>query len=289
LTEWTQWPSWRRLIAITRAPAGRSAAATGALAAGSLADLVDALARYAPEGYPDAVHAIADELLSNCAAVAPLVVLANAVHLALDKDPGAVAAELRETERRMAASSALIAEVGAGLIEDGFIVLTHGGSGTVQAMLVRAAEDRRFFVSCAATLPTGEGLELAADLAAAGLSVEVTSDDESFEVLADADLVVVGADALGPSEVMSTVGTAALAAEAGELEIPFYVLAAMDKALPRPLFDRAEKAGRLDGRYEAWPLSQVTAVITETGVIDSVSAGRLAAERLVSPDLLAFD
>jgi translation initiation factor 2B subunit (eIF-2B alpha/beta/delta family) len=276
-------------MAIARAPVGRSAAATGALAAGSLADLVDALAKYAPEGYPDAVDAIADELLRTCSAVAPLVVLANAVHLSLDKGPEVVAAELRETERRMAASSALLAGVGAGLIEDGFIVLTHGGSGSVQAMLVRAAEDRRFFVSCAATLPTGEGIELAADLAAAGLSVEVTSDDESFEVLADADLVVVGADALGPSEVMSTVGTAALAAEARELEVPFYVLAALDKALPSPLFDRAERAGRLDGRYEAFPLSQVTAVITEIGVIDSAAAGRMASERQVSPDLLAFD
>ncbi len=156
----------------------------------------------------------------------------------------------------------------------------------MQAMLVRAAEDRHFFVSCAATLPSGEGIELAADLAAVGLSVEVASDEEAFEVLADADLVVVGADALGPAEVMSTVGTAALAAEARELEVPFYVLAAGDKALPGPLFARAVRAGRLDGRYEAWPLVQVTAVVTETGILEPEAAGEMAAERQVSPALL---
>lgn len=286
MTEWTQWPAWRRLVAIARAPVGRSAAATGALAAGSLAELIEGLEEYAPEAYPGAVRAVADELLDRCAAVAPLVSLVNTVYLALEDGPEALAGQLRVVERRMAASSGILARVGAPLIEEGGIVLTHGGSGSVQALLVHTAESRRFFVSCVATLPEGEGIELAADLAAAGLAVEVTPDDQVSEILPDIDLVVVGADALGPRRLMSSAGTAALAAEARPLGVPFYVLASVDKVLPAPLFERAVVAGRLDGRYEATDLALVTAVVTELGVLDPREAAGLAEDREVSPALL---
>jgi len=137
-----------------------------------------------------------------------------------------------------------------------------------------------------ATLPEGEGIELAADLAAAGLAVEVTPDDQVSEILPDIDLVVVGADALGPRRLMSSAGTAALAAEARPLGVPFYVLASVDKVLPAPLFERAVVAGRLDGRYEATDLALVTAVVTELGVLDPREAAGLAEDREVSPALL---
>ncbi|MBS1195690.1 MAG: Initiation factor 2 subunit family, partial [Actinobacteria bacterium] len=159
MTEWVQWPSWRSLVAIARAPVGRSAAATGGLAASSLAELVEGLEEYAPEAYPAAVQSIAAELLERCAAVAPLVSLVNTVYLTMESGPVALAAELRRVERRMAASAGILARVGAELIEEGGIVLTHGGSGSVQALLVHAAETRKFFVSCLATLPEGEGVE----------------------------------------------------------------------------------------------------------------------------------
>lgn len=286
MTEWTQWPSWRRLIAIARAPVGRSAAAAGALAAGSLAELVEGLEEYAPDAYAGAVRAVADELMDRCAAVAPLVSLANTVYLSVEGGPGPLAAELRQLERRMAASAGMLARVGAVLIEEGGIVLTHGGSGSVQALLVHAAESRRFFVSCVATFPDGEGIELAAELAAAGLAVEVTPDDQVPEILPDIDLVVVGADAIGPRYLMSSAGTTALAAEARPLGVPFYVLASVDKVLPAPLFDRALTAGRLSGRYEATDLSLVTAVVTEQGVLDPRETAGLAEDREVSPALL---
>ncbi|MFH1331493.1 MAG: hypothetical protein ABIJ48_12725 [Actinomycetota bacterium] len=287
MTEWVEWPPWRRLVAIARAPVARSAAATGSLAASSLAELVEGLEEYAPEAYPGAVRGIAEELLERCAAVAPLVSLVNTVYLTLEDGPAALAAELRRVERRMAASAGILARVGAELIEEGGIVLTHGGSGSVQALLVHAGETRRFFVSCLATLPEGEGIELAADLAAAGLAVEVAPDDQVSEILPDVDLVIVGADALGPRRVMSTVGTADLAAEARPLGIPFYVLASVDKVLPGPLFERAVRAGRLGGRYEATDLDLITAVVTERGVLDPREVSGLAEDLEVSPLLIA--
>ena len=245
---------------------------------------MEGLEEYAPEAYPGAVRAIAEELLERCAAVAPLVSLVNTVYLTLEAGPAALAAELRRVERRMAASAGILARVGAELIEEGGIVLTHGGSGSVQALLVHAAETRRFFVSCLATLPEGEGIELAADLAAAGLAVEVTPDDQVSEILPDVDLVIVGADALGPRRVMSTAGTAALAAEARPLGIPFYVLASVDKVLPGAAVRAGgARAGRLGGRYEATDLGLITAVVTERGVLDPREAAGLAEDLEVSP------
>ena len=284
VTEWTQWPSWRRLAAIARAPLSGPAAATGSLAAGSLADLLEALEEYSPHGYPGAVREIADLLLERQTAIAPLVGLVNTVYLGLDQPPAALAAELRDVERRMATSAGLLAVVGAALIENDAIVLTHGESGSVQSVLARAARDRHFLVSCLATMPLEEGIELAADLAAAGLAVEVVPDDQIIEVVSGVDLVVVGANAFGADRIMNTVGWVDLADEAHDAGIPLYVVASVEKALPDPLFARAVGAGI--GRFEAVGLDRVTAVVTEMGIFDPWAAGKLASEREVSPLLL---
>ena len=166
MTEWKSWPSWRRLMAIARARSGGSAAAAGSLAAGSFADLVEGIGNYAPEAYPVAIREMADELLVSRPAMAPIVGLVNAVYLGLPLGPEGLADELRLIERRMAASTGLLAEVGAGLISEGTNILTHGASVSVKGMLLRASEDRFFSVSCAATLPLGEGIGRPASTAA---------------------------------------------------------------------------------------------------------------------------
>jgi len=143
VTEWRQWPSWRRLAAIARAPISGPAAAAGSLAAGSLADLVEALEKYAPSAYPEAVQEIADLLLDQQPSLAPLVGLVNAVYLGLDKEPAELAGSLRDMEQRMAESAGVLSAVGAPLVEEGSIVLTHGASGSVRGMLVEAARERR--------------------------------------------------------------------------------------------------------------------------------------------------
>ena len=61
------------------------------------------------------------------------------------------------------------------------------------------------------------------------------------------------------------------------------MLASVDKVLPGPLFDRAVRAGRLRGRYEATDLGLITAVVTERGVLDPREAAGLAEDLEVSP------
>jgi translation initiation factor 2B subunit (eIF-2B alpha/beta/delta family) len=253
-----------------------------------MAELVETLTSYTPEAYPHAIRDVADELLEGQPAIAPIVALVNTVFLHLEGPPDAMIEELNDLEQRIAASTGLLSRIAAGLIDQGGAVLTFGGSGSVKQSLIVAGGEKRIFVSCVATMPNGEGLEMAADLAAAGLAVELIPDEEAADALPDHDLALMGASALGPDSAMNLVGAAALASEARATGVPLYVVASAEKALPGPLFARAVAAGAREGRWEPVPLSDVTAVVTEEGVLDpeaasALAAGRVVADRLIDP------
>jgi translation initiation factor 2B subunit (eIF-2B alpha/beta/delta family) len=285
MTEWREWPSWRRLAAIARAPI-TGAAAAGSLAATNLADLVESIGKYAPEAYPRAVKEISLELIDRQPAIAPLVTIVNAVFLHDSDPPEALAAELRRTADRMAASASVLSRVGAALVPAGASVLTAGGSGSVRDLLMLAGDSRSFSVACAETMPYGEGIELAADLAAAGLRVEVLPDEQVADAVPGIDLVIVGAAAVGPDAAMNAVGTARIAERARYFSVPVYLVASIDKALPAPLFERAVAAGSAAGQFEPVPLASVSAVVTELGILEPLGAGKLASERSVARALL---
>jgi translation initiation factor 2B subunit (eIF-2B alpha/beta/delta family) len=284
MMEWRDWPSWRRLNAIARLPVG-GAAAAGGLAAGSMAEFIETLSEYAPSAYPTAICNVAEDLVQRQPAIAPIVGMVNTIFLHLEDGPAAVADLLRDMERRIAMSPALLGEVGAGLIEPGAGVLTFGGSGSVKAVLTAAGRTRSFFVSCATTLPDGEGVEMAADLAATGVSVELIPDDEIAEVMLGCDLVMMGTSAIGPHAAMTIFGSALVSKEARSSGVPLYLVASVEKVLPGPLFDRAVGAGSMENRYEPISLSDVMAVVTEFGVLNPEAAGGLAVDIEVAPAL----
>jgi len=152
VNEWGQWPSWRRLVAIARAPVGRSAAAAGALAASSLAELVEGLEEYAPMP----IRLPSARSPSSCSITAPRWLRWCRCQHRLP-EPGVGALRPR---RRAAAGGASHGRLGGapgpgGRRTDrgGRHRADHGGSGSVQALLMHAAEVREFFVSCVATLP----------------------------------------------------------------------------------------------------------------------------------------
>lgn len=285
MMEWRDWPSWRRLNAIARLPVG-GAAAAGGLAAGSMAEFVDTLVEYSPGSYPGAVRSVAEDLLHRQPAIAPIVGMVNTVFLHLDEGPARLAGLLRDMERRIAASPGLLADAGAALVGAGAGVLTFGGSGSVKAVLTAAGRARSFFVSCATTLPDGEGVEMAADLAAAGVAVELIPDDEIGEVVLGCDLVLMGTSAIGPAAAMNITGAARVVMEARAAGVPRFLVASVEKVLPGPLFDRAVRAGRREGRYEPISLGHLTSVVTEFGVLNPQAAGVLAAELEVAAELV---
>jgi hypothetical protein len=77
-----------------------------------------------------------------------------------------------------------------------------------------------------------------------------------------------------------------LVKEAANADLRVLLIAAADKALPGPLFNRAAAAALASDSLELVALNHFESVVTELGVLDPAAAGRLAAQRVVAPELL---
>lgn len=210
LPEIRRWPAWRQIEAVA-ADAEASASALGARAAQAVADLAKQLAVVDPASGRDLVRAAVDMLAAQQPTVAPLASLRNETYLAGDGDAAELAERINELADRQQARVAGVARVGAALIDPGASIMVHSSSSSVRAMLDRARTLAEFRVVCTEALPVGEGRLLAADLGAAGFSVELLSDEDAVAWVGGVDLVAFGADAIGPGRVINKVGTSDLA------------------------------------------------------------------------------
>ena len=275
MTEWRDWPTWRRLVAAAHDQVG-SAATVGADAAQAVGDLLKTVIDVTPGAFPGAILDAVDLLSANQQAMAPITNLRNAVYLHVDEGPLAVAEAVSDLERRIRESWRGIAATGSAVIPAGGTVLIHSASSTVRTVLEMARDHLEFDVVCTRAMPIGEGTEMAAELRAGGFDVELIDDEVAIEVLAGMDVVLAGADAIGPSQVINKVGTAVLAGAAKAIGVPFYLLAATDKILPGTLFNAAlQRRGRED-LSEAIALDVFSGVATEIGLLDAEAVAEYA-------------
>ena len=188
---------------------------------------------------------------------------------------------------------------GADLIPDGATVLTHCNAGALACTgwgtalgIIRSAvrNGKRVQVIACETRPLFQGARLTAwELSRDGIPVTVIPDGSAASLMqrGRVDLVIVGADRITRDMVFNKIGTYMHAVCARHHGIPFYV------AAPRSTFDpgswgagvtveqRArEEVSRCGERtlvpdaarvenpaFDATPLSLVTAIITEDGVL----------------------
>ncbi len=185
---------------------------------------------------------VAQEILSAQSGIASLVTLFNQVFFAANSEAvGDAAAQAMANaarnflERYDEAQQALMRRA-TSLIPAGVHVLTHSSSNTVAQTLIHAAKvGRPPSVTCLEGRPLLEGREQALRLLEAGLEVEFIIDSAICYALSDIDLVLVGADTLCESGVISKIGTAAIATCAQAQGIPCYVLADTTKIWPSSL------------------------------------------------------
>ncbi|MDY6770211.1 MAG: hypothetical protein SVU88_04540 [Candidatus Nanohaloarchaea archaeon] len=117
-------------------------------------------------------------------------------------------------------AAALLAEEG---VET---VYTHCHSSTVTAALQRASQDRALAVRVTETRPLYQGRETARELADAGIPVTLSVDAAAGNALAEADVMLIGADAIAPDgAVYNKIGSGLFAATAARRDVPVYVLA----------------------------------------------------------------
>jgi translation initiation factor 2B subunit (eIF-2B alpha/beta/delta family) len=135
------------------------------------------------------------------------------------------------------------------------------------------AMPREVEVLVAESLPLGEGAVTYRRLNEKGFKVSLFRDSMMSSMVADADLVLVGADGVCPEGVVNKVGTMQLALAARECAKPLVVLCSTSKLIPVLDFDAMSDVRTLDGlRYheaifELTPLPLIHTVITEEGVL----------------------
>jgi ribose 1,5-bisphosphate isomerase len=132
------------------------------------------------------------------------------------------------------ASKECITEIGAKRIRDGMLVFTHCHSSTVTNILLKAREDhKKFEVVCTETRPVFQGRITAKELLSFGVKTTFIVDSAARSFMRDADLVIVGADAItSEGNVINKIGTGTIALLAHEARKPFYVVAELLKFDP---------------------------------------------------------
>ncbi len=204
-----------------------------------------------------------------------------------------------------------ISRSGAGLIKDGWTVLTHcntgplaaSGYGTALGVIITAYKQKkniRVFVT--ETRPLLQGSRLTTwELMKAGVPVTLITDSMAgyFMGLGKVDCVIVGADRIAANgDTANKIGTYTLAVMAKENNVPFYIAAptsTIDKALKTgdeiPIEERSpEEVTRIQGitiapegitaanpAFDVTPHCYIAAIITDRGIVKKPYAAGLKA------------
>ncbi len=197
-----------------------------------------------------------------------------------------------------AAANLSIGKNGAGLIDDGEVILTHCNAGELATVeygtalgVIRAAwnQGKRIKVIATETRPLLQGARLTTyELKREGIPVTLITDNMVGYVLQKklANSVIVGADRIVQDAVINKIGTFTVAVVAKEHNIPFYV------AAPKSTFDLSRTSAEvkieerkptevthlgtvevatkgvrvLNPAFDITPLSYVSAIICENRV-----------------------
>jgi translation initiation factor 2B subunit (eIF-2B alpha/beta/delta family) len=152
------------------------------------------------------------------------------------------------------------------------LVLTHSASATVREALLYGSPAR---VICTVSAPFEEGRAFAEELRGEGLEVELVEDEDAIEALEHASLFLIGADTIfHDGSVCNKIGTARIAAAAGELGVPVIVASEVIKLAP---IGPAEALEQIQGEqfFDVTPAEDVDEIVTEEGACASADLGAL--------------
>ncbi|MDD3492531.1 MAG: hypothetical protein PHU95_02555 [Candidatus Thermoplasmatota archaeon] len=216
-------------------------------------------------GEPSQLRPVCRDILATYPSMGSLWRLANTVFL--EEDAETAFRSLLEADARV---------IGQGhqVLTEEAVVLTYSRSSTVKEILAGNPE-MVSRVLCGEGRPHGEGQRLARELSQAGIHVTLTTDVGLLEEIPEADLVLVGADALVDGAVVNKAGTGAVMRGATAVGLPVYVAATSHKAFPF-VFIKEEPGGevwdspppgvRIKNLYFGTAsAADVTAFVTEEG------------------------
>lgn len=118
-----------------------------------------------------------------------------------------------------------IYENAAPLVEEGDVVYTHCHSSSVTSVLRNVADERDFRARVTETRPLYQGRETARELAEIGVPVRFYVDSGARIALREADVMMIGADAvLDNGKVINKIGSEMFAEIARGYDVPVYVV-----------------------------------------------------------------
>lgn len=166
----------------------------------------------------------------------------------------------------------------------GTVVTVSASSAVLEGL--QAARRLRSRVLCAVSEPGGEGRAAADELREAGIDASVVPDAAVATLASDADVLVFGADALGPKALLNKTGTLAAALSFRHARRPRVAVIGTSKLLGPRGWDAVERAaaartpavrgGIRVPVFEAVPLRLVSHLVTEDGPLAPASVAKLA-------------
>jgi len=191
-----------------------------------------------------------------------------------------------------------IAQVAFPLIPDGALLLTHSLSSTVLAALLHAKrEGPTFAVLCTESRPQYQGRALAERLVQAGVETRLVVDALAPSMMADTEVVLVGADSLSTEGLVNKIGTYSLALAARAHQVPLYALCGTEKFLPlgytlpeesprdpQELWPHHPQGVEVVNRYfDLTPLEYLTGIVTEEGMVGPTEVREIISQRRLHP------
>jgi ribose 1,5-bisphosphate isomerase len=140
-------------------------------------------------------------------------------------------------DRKLEESIKDIAEIGARRLKDGDVIMTHGYSSSVIAILKKAHQQgKRLRVFVTETRPELEGRDVARELAAEGIDTTLIIDSAVSHFIEESDKVLVGAEAVAANgAIVNKIGTATIAAVAHGARVRVYAAASTYKFSPETM------------------------------------------------------
>jgi translation initiation factor 2B subunit (eIF-2B alpha/beta/delta family) len=260
-----------------------------------------------PHEFVTALEALVDTVLAAQPSMAVMINLAQqALQVCPDDLPlTTIRQQLQQTltefRRDLRVSTAALCQQALTVLPPQSTVLTYSNSATVTAALCYAHEHGRIRrVLLSESRPAYDGRPQALALLAYGMAVEYSIDMALFERLAEADVVVIGADAVFPAHLVNKLGTHALVRLAQLQGIPCFSLCAANKFLPTAasvLLRIAEHPGQevwpeapegltISNRYfDTTPLALLSGIVSDQGIYTPEALRLLLQQQTLSPAL----
>jgi len=179
---------------------------------------------------------------------------------------------------------------GSSVIKDGFTVFTHCHSSSVTRLIMSEAEKKSLRVFCTETRPRWQGRKTAQELCEHGIDTTLFVDSATHMYMQEAQLVLIGADAVGGGKLYNKIGSYMVIHFANLLGIPAYSVCETQKFDPlveigyeQPIEQRPPSEviegdvpfNVLNPAFETVPLEMLTGIITEEGVVRPEEVGKV--------------